>query len=118
MRAIDPSVAVYLWQGGMDMRVSFDRLSSFVTEQFGRSALAGGVYVFFSRCRSRVKILYWDSDGFAIWHKRLEAGRYKVLRVDQHEVISAIDLTHLLNGTELSRLKFRKEAENGSYHQA
>ena len=115
MKALSPSVEVYLWQGVCDMRMSFDRLSSLIGERLGRSPIGGGVYVFFSRCRTRVKLLYWDGDGFALWHKRLEAGSYKVARVEESTQVTAIDLEELLRGTELSRILLRKSAENGSF---
>ena len=111
-------VPVYLWQGTCDMRCSFDRLSSLVTEHIKVSVISGGAYVFFSRCRKKVKILYWDHDGFVIWHKRLEAGSYKVAKVDSHEVVTAIDLEDVLRGTDFSRIKLRKNAENGSFSHA
>lgn len=98
------------------MRCSFDRLSSLITERLNRSVIAGGVFVFFSRCRTRVKLLYWDRDGFAIWHKRLEAGSYKVAREDGYEMITAIDLEELLSGVELSRIIFRENAKTGSFN--
>lgn len=115
MKAISPDTAVYLWQGAMDMRVGFDRLAQFVTERVSRSVMSGGVFVFFSRCRRRVKLMYWDGDGYALWHKRLEAGSYRVERKDGHEQITAVDLEELLKGTELSRINLRKNAEMGLY---
>ena len=98
------------------MRCSFDRLSSLVAENIKRSVIAGGVYVFFSRCRRKVKILYWDQDGFAIWHKRLEVGSYRVERVESYDLVTAIDLEELLRGTDFSRIKLRKNAESGSFN--
>jgi transposase len=115
MKGVRADTAVYLWQGVVDMRMSFDRLSLLVTERMGKSVLSGGMYLFFSRCRSRVKILYWDSDGYALWHKRLEAGLYRVSRVEEHEEISALDMEEILRGTEFSRIKFRKDVEKGSF---
>lgn len=115
MKAISNETPIYVWQGCVDMRMSFDRLSLIVQEQLGRSVLGGGVFVFFSRCRSRVKLLYWDRDGYALWHKRLEAGSYEVVRVDASEEITQIDLEELLSGTALSRIKLRKNVEKGSY---
>lgn len=116
MKALAPTTEVYLWCGAFDMRCGFDRMASFVSEHLKSSAIAGGaVYVFFSRCRKRVKLLYWDRDGFAVWHKRLEAGSYRVERYDGHTVVSAIDLQELLAGTELSRIILRKNAEKGSF---
>lgn len=108
--------SVYLWQGVMDMRVSFDRLSKLVKEKLGKSVISsGGVFVFFSRCRARAKILYWDKDGYALWYKRLEAGSFKVEKKDEYEVVTSLELRELLSGIELSRIKLRKEAEKGSY---
>lgn len=116
MRGVSPDTAVFLWQGVVDMRMSFDRLSGLVSERMGRSVVSGGLYLFFSRCRSRVKLLYWDTDGYALWHKRLEAGKYRVARVDGHEEITAIDMEDLLRGTEFSRIKLRKDVEKGSFN--
>jgi hypothetical protein len=50
-----------------------------------------------------------------MWTKRLEAGSYKVEKRDGHEELTAIDLAAILEGTELSRIKVRKNAENGLY---
>ena len=116
MRGITPGAIVYLWQGTVDMRMSFDRLAAFISEKMGRSVIAGGLYIFLSRCRSRVKILYWDGDGYAVWHKRLEAGSYRVERVDEVEEITAIDIEELLRGMDFSRIKLRKKAEKGSFN--
>jgi hypothetical protein len=77
--------------------------------------MQGGWYVFFSRTRDRVRIFYWDRDGYAMWTKRLEAGSFKVEKRDGYEELTAIDLASILEGTELSRIKVRKSAENGLY---
>lgn len=58
MRAIAEEVPVYLWLGHSDMRISFDRLAELVKEKLSRSPTEGGLYVFFSRRRERVKIFY------------------------------------------------------------
>ena len=115
MRSIEPGVAVYLWLGRSDMRMSFDRLSQLVREKLSRSVLEGGLYVFFSRKRERVKILYWDRDGYALWQKRLEAGAFRVESREGVEEISGVDLSELLSGVDLSRIKLRKSAESGLY---
>ena len=116
MKSLSAEVSVYLWQGAMDMRKSFDTLSAFVAEQFKESAVNGKkAYVFLSRCRSRVKILYWDNDGFAIWQKRLEAGSYRVSKVDACEIVTALDLEKILSGTDFSRIKLNKNADNGLF---
>ena len=107
--------AVYVYTGILDMRVGFDRLAARIQEEYQRSAMQGGWYVFFSRTRDRVRIFYWDRDGYAMWTKRLEAGSYKVEKRDGYEELTAVDLTAILEGTELSRIKVRKNAENSLY---
>ena len=111
--------AVYLYRGALDMRVGFDRLSEKIRAECERTVLSGGLYVFFSRKRDRVKIFYWDRDGYAMWMKRLEAGSFKLERgADGYEEIVAIDLKELLSGVEFSRIKFRREAERGCFSSA
>jgi transposase len=108
-------VPVYLWLGRTDMRMSFDRLSLLVKEKISRNVIGGGLYVFFSRARERVKILYWDRDGYALWQKRREAGTFRVEERDGHDVITGVDLAEILAGVDLSRIKIRKNAEMGLY---
>jgi len=115
MRGIDRRAPVYLWLGRTDMRMSFDRLSVLIRERLSRSVIEGGLFVFFSRKRDRVKILYWDRDGYALWQKRLEAGMYRVELREGHEEISGIDLEELLSGVDLSRIRVRRNAESGLY---
>jgi transposase len=51
------------------MRRGFDRLLRMAEEHLARDVLAGGLYVFVNRRSDRLKLLYWDNDGLAIWHK-------------------------------------------------
>lgn len=106
---------VYLSTGVLDMRIGVDRLARIVHQATGRSALEGGYYVFFSRTRDRVKIFYWDKDGYAMWLKRLEAGTFKVEKKDGYEQVTALDLEALLGGIDLSRIRLRKNVENSLY---
>lgn len=115
MRAIAADVPVYLWLGCADMRMGFDRLAALVKEGMSRSVTEGGLYVFFSRARERVKILYWDRDGYALWHKRLEAGTFRIESREGHEEITGVDLEEILSGVDLSRIKVRRNAEMGLY---
>lgn len=68
------SVRVYLCLSPCDMRRSFDGLHALVRDHLQLDAFAGHLYLFANKRRDRVKILYWDRDGFAIWSKRLEEG--------------------------------------------
>jgi transposase len=59
-----------------DMRKSFDTLSGLVQKHLGQDPLSGDLFVFRSKRGDRIKLLYWDSDGLAIWYKRLEEGSF------------------------------------------
>ena len=94
------------------MRKSFDSLQALVREHLELDAFAGHLFVFASRRKDRVKILYWDRDGFAIWSKRLEEGTYAVPFDDggaeRRQEITAQELGALLSGIDLSTAKRRK----------
>jgi transposase len=105
------SVRVYLCLTPCDMRKSFDSLHALVRDHLELDALAGHLFVFASRRRDRVKILYWDRDGFALWSKRLEEGTYSVPFGDGAErrrEITAQELGALLSGIDLESAARRK----------
>ena len=106
------SVRVYLCLSACDMRKSFDGLHALVRDYLELDAFAGHLFVFASRQRDRVKILYWERDGFAIWSKRLEEGTYAVPLADSADEhrreITAPELGALLSGIDLSQAQRRK----------
>ena len=118
MRMIHPpaSVRVYLCASACDMRKSFDGLHALVTQSMELDAFAGHLFVFANRRRDRIKILYWDRDGFAVWAKRLEEGTYAMPFGDAAEKrreITAAELGALLSGIDLSQAKRRKRYQRG-----
>ena len=105
------SVRVYLCLSPCDMRLSFDGLHALVRDHLQLDAFAGHLYLFASRRKDRLKLLYWDHDGFALWAKRLEAGRYVIpcgepgtRRIE----ITTEELGALLSGIDLSTATRRK----------
>ena len=106
------SVRVYLCLTPCDMRKSFDTLQALVREHLALDPFAGHLFVFASRRKDRVKILYWDRDGFALWSKRLEEGTYAVPfdagSAECRREITAQELGALLSGIDLSTAKRRK----------
>jgi transposase len=105
------SVRVYLCLTACDMRKSFDGLHALVREHLELDVFTGHLFVFASRYRDRLKILYWDRDGLAVWSKRLEEGTYSMPFSDSGEVrreITAQELGALLSGIDLSQARRRK----------
>jgi len=111
MMHLPASVRVYLCASACDMRKSFDGLHALVTQAMELDAFAGHLFVFANRRRDRMKILYWDRDGFAVWAKRLEEGTYAMPFGESEQKrreITAAELGALLSGIDLSRAKRRK----------
>ncbi len=111
MMHLPASVRVYLCASACDMRKSFDGLHALVTQSMELDAFAGHLFVFANRRRDRIKILYWDRDGFAVWAKRLEEGTYAMPfgeSAEKRHEITAAELGALLSGIDLSRAKRRK----------
>ena len=105
------SVRVYLATAPCDMRRSFDGLHALVSAVMQLDAFAGHLFVFANKRRDRVKILYWDRDGFAVWAKRLEEGTYAMPFSEAGQVrreITAQELGALLSGIDLSQAQRRK----------
>jgi transposase len=101
---------VFLCTTPTDMRKSFDSLAHLVTSTMASDPLAGDLFVFKSKRGDRIKLLYWDGDGYALWYKRLEEGRFTfpTTGTTQGEAglsIRAADLVMLLDGVDLSSVK-------------
>lgn len=105
------SVRVYLCLQACDMRKSFDGLHALVRDHLELDVFAGHLYLFFSRRKDRLKVLYWDRDGFAIWAKRLEEGSYAIPAAEpgaRRIEMSSEELAALLSGIDFSSAPRRK----------
>lgn len=67
----------YLCSRPVDMRNGFDGLAGIVRNYLAKDPVSGDVFVFLNKLRTHIKLLYWDGDGFALYYKRLEKGKYK-----------------------------------------
>jgi transposase len=103
---LPPTVRIFLATQPADMRRGFDGLSALTTSIIGQDPLSGHLFVFRNRRGDRLKILYWDRDGLAIWAKRLERGtfRFPAPAGDRLEVTPA-EMAAILEGIDLSRAR-------------
>lgn len=76
MLSLPPSVRVFVATHPVDGRKGADSLLAMIRSVFEHDPLTGHLYVFFSRRRDRVRVVYWDRNGIAMWSKRLEQGRF------------------------------------------
>ena len=68
---------VYLHREPVDFRKAINGLSLIVEQTMGLSPFSGAVFVFVNKSRNKLKILYWDKSGFAMWYKRLEQDKFR-----------------------------------------
>jgi transposase len=110
LHSLDQAQAVRIWWATekTDMRCGFDRLAERVKTVLGEDPQSGHLFVFRSRRGDRLKILLWDGDGFVLWYKRLEAGVFKLPRVEEGRrsvELRASELAMVLDGIDMTKLK-------------
>jgi transposase len=82
-----------------------------VTTAFDQDPTSGHLFLFVNRRRDRIKILYWDRDGLAIWYKRLESGSFQIPKTSTEAVsieMTATQLSLILSGIDLNSARQRK----------
>ena len=110
MIMLPSAVRIFLCTRPTDLRKSFDGLTGLVQECFGQDPLTGHLFLFVNRRRDRIKIIYFDRDGLAIWYKRLESGSFQMpptMTQDGVE-LQPTQLLMLLSGIDLRTARQRK----------
>ena len=91
------------------MRKSFDGLSKLVHETIRQNPLAGHVFVFINKRSDRIKLLYWDSDGYAMWYKRLEKGTFTLpCKVGNDYQLEHRTLSMILEGIDFKNIHMKR----------
>jgi transposase len=115
MFSIPQQVKIFVALQPADMRCGFDGLSGLVSQVLEQDPLSGHLFLFRNRRRDRLKILYWDGDGHALFYKRLARGTFELPGPDDSEspsvVIRASELAMLLDGIELKGRRRRPRYE-------
>lgn len=96
---------IFFYTAPMDMRRSIDGLSAVVSERLSLEPYDGRLYVFCNRARDKLKILYWDRNGFCLWYKRLEKERFQVCLTGETVMIDSQQLRWILDGLDYQQVK-------------
>ena len=106
-------IAVYLHRDPVDFRKQIDGLAAIVELTMKQSLSSGALFVFCSKQRNKLKLLYWDKTGFCLWYKRLEKDKFKwpkkhgstTIKIDEEQ------LSWLLRGVDISAIKPHKNID-------
>ncbi len=106
MLAISSNARIFFFQESVDMRKGIEGLSSHVEIFCSGELMTGAYFVFINRSKDKMKVLYWDNDGFAIWWKRLEKGSFHLLG-NSKMLIERKEFFMLLEGITPQRIQKR-----------
>ena len=109
----NPEVTVWLYQDKVDMRKQIDGLSIIVSSGMDKNPSNGEIYLFFSKRSDKIKMLYWDRNGFWLWYKRLEKGTFK-MPINKQE-INYKQLRWLLDGLDINNLQGHKKLNYSTF---
>jgi transposase len=116
MLGLPPSVRIYFATELVDMRNGIDGLRAIVEAALKKDAYQGHLFVFVGKAKDKVKILFWDRNGFVLYLKRLERGRFQLPAVDartKHVAMEAAQLAMLLDGIDLNARRLARWTPDG-----
>lgn len=103
MLMLSPNTRIFVATSHVDMRKSLDGLSLLVQEVLQQNPLSGHLFVFLNRRSDKLKILYWDRNGFCLWYKRLEKYRFRLPKISGPVyTVNATELGMILEGIDLT----------------
>ena len=111
------SYRIFLYTGVCDLRKGFDGMTGVVRNKMQLDPMNGAIYVFFNKRRNLIKLLVWDTTGFAIYYKRLSKGTFGQFNAElqsaSHDV-KREDLLCVLEGINLKSISKRKRYSHPS----
>jgi transposase len=103
------SARIYLARDEVDMRKGIDGLRALVLSTLQKNPDEGHVFVFVGKARDKVKVLWWDKNGFALYLKRLERGRFQMPSSSSVSVqMDSTQLAMLLDGIDLNAKRLQR----------
>ena len=114
MLALSYHLRYFICSATIDMRNGFDGLAGIVRNHLKKDPISGDVFIFINKTRTHIKLLYWDGDGFALFYKRLERGRYNLTVYNEpSKQIKREELMMLLEGLSFAEMKQKKRYKFG-----
>lgn len=107
MRAAASFTKIFLHRDPVDFRKWVDGLAALVKSEMKLDSSLAYLFVFTNRRRDRLKALYWDRSGYAIWYKRLESDRFHWPRKDPNDVVllTPQQFDWLLDGYDITKMR-------------
>jgi len=103
---------VFLCTHPIDFRKGMVSLAALVEGTLDGNPFSGHLFVFTNRQRNKVKILYWERNGFCLWQKRLEQEKFHWLKNSEGMTsLTGQQLNWLLDGYDITRMKGHKKIE-------
>lgn len=103
MLSLTPSLKVFISTKPLDMRKSLDGMSAIVTQELKKDVFAGQLFVFCNKRGDKIKLFYWDRNGYCCWYKRLERGVFRMPKVSGPVFhINPAELGLILEGIDLT----------------
>jgi transposase len=111
LNAISHQLRIFLCTEPADMRKNFNGLTGLVRKSMMLDPLSGHLYIFRNQRGDRLKVLYWDSDGFALWYKQLQRGTFRFPDLKNYSS-AGLEIDHstlrlILDGIDLSTIRRR-----------
>lgn len=110
---------IYLYSQPIDMRKSINGLSYIISDLSNHILQDGSLTLFYNRARDKVKLLYWDKNGFVLIYKRLEKGRFKIIQYDKDTDVATLDnkqLSWLLAGLDYDLMSQNKTLDYSGFY--
>lgn len=107
MLPISDQTKLYVYTAPVDMRKSIDGLAVILADSFNQNPQSGDLYLFVNRGRNKIKALIWDNNGFVLYYKRLEKGRFNYSKYlkDNEILVTSQQLKALLMGLDFYLLE-------------
>lgn len=105
---------IYVSTANVDMRKSIDGLSSIVEQCFKLSQFEDTMFVFHNRHCDKIKILYWDCNGFCLLYKRMEHGKFRFPQgvLEDKYSVTKEELSWLLHGLRIEEIRRYEALKN------